>query len=102
VKTVVVRYRLKADRVAEHEALLARVFEELAVVKPAGLRYRALKLADGVSFVHLAEHAAADGAGENPLTSLPAFRAFVASIRERCDEPPAASDTTALGAYASA
>ncbi len=95
MKLVAVRYRLKAERAAEHEALLARVFEELAAARPPGLRYRALRLADGVSFVHLAEHA--DGA--NPLTALPAFKAFVANIRERCEEPPIAADAAELGAY---
>lgn len=97
MKRVVVRYRLAAERAAEHEALLARVFEELAAVRPPGLRYRALRLADGVSFVHVAEHG-----DENPLTALPAFKAFVANIRERCEEPPVAADAAELGAYVGA
>ncbi len=41
-----------------------------------------------------------DGAdGANPLQELPAVKAFVAEIRDRCDEPPVATPLTDIGAY---
>ncbi|MBI4954338.1 MAG: hypothetical protein HY908_20105 [Myxococcales bacterium] len=95
MKHVIVRYRLKADRVAEHERLLALVFEELATHKPEGLAYRVWRLADGVSYVH---QASLSGPG-NPLTALGAFRAFTAEIGDRCVEPPASADATVAGSY---
>ena len=61
MKRVVVRYKLKADRVLEHEDLIHKLFAELATARPAGLSYRALKLEDGVSFVHIATVSTADG-----------------------------------------
>ena len=78
MKRVVVRYKVKADRLEEHEDLIRKVFAELAIVRPTGLAYHALKLEDGVSFVHFATVSTADG--QNPLTTLPAFKAFAANI----------------------
>lgn len=95
MKQVVVRYKLHADRVEEHESLLRRVFEELAESSPSGFGYRVLKLADGKSFVHLAEL----GSAGNPLASLPAFKQFVADIASRCEEPPLTSEAKVMGAY---
>jgi len=95
MKHVVVRYKVKADRVAEHEALLRRVFEELAERAPAGLSYQASKLADGVSFIH----AASISSAENPLLTLDAFKQFSADIKSRCEEPPLSSEGTLIGAY---
>jgi len=90
-----VRYRVKLERVAEHEGYIRAVFEELARTAPAGIRYGAYKLPDGVSFVHIAFVAAE----KNPLDAVAAFQTFLAGIRERCDEPPATVELTPLGAY---
>ncbi len=94
-RRVLVRYRVKPDRVAEHEALIADVFAELDRKKPEGIRYGAFKRADGVSFVHVALVTAA----ENPLDHVAAFKAFTERIKERCDEPPEVVDLTAVGVY---
>jgi hypothetical protein len=56
-----------------------------------------LRLADGVSFVHLASIETPDG--KNPLGEIAAFKAFQAGIKDRCAEPPQASDATAIGDY---
>ncbi|HEY5385445.1 MAG TPA: hypothetical protein VIJ56_09430, partial [Acidimicrobiales bacterium] len=82
--TRVIRYRTKPEYADENERLVRGVFAELADEDPAGLRYATFRLADGVSFVHVA---VTDG-DENPLTSSPAFAAFQADIGERCAEGP--------------
>jgi len=97
MKRVVVRYKVKADRLEEHEDLIRKVFTELATVHPTGLTYHALKLEDGVTFVHVATVSTADGA--NPLTALPSFKAFAANIADRCEEKAVSSPATAVGAY---
>lgn len=94
MKKVMVPYKVKPNRVAENEALVKAVYEQLHKEKPKGLRYATFKLADGVSFVHLAVIE-----GENPLAQLSAFKAFQAEIKERCDEPPAPVDVTEVGSY---
>lgn len=96
MRTVMVRYQVRPDAAAENERLIQQVFEQLAREKPEGLRYQSIKLADGVSFVHIASHA---GEGSNPLTRLPAFKAFVAGIKERCVEQPVTVEAEVVGAY---
>lgn len=92
-----IRYQVRPDRVAENEGLVRKVYEELARVRPAGLRYATFKLDDGVSFVHLVSHD--DDAARGALTGLAAFQAFTAGIRERCEDPPVTVDLGVVGSY---
>ena len=94
MRNVIVRYRLKPDRVAENEQLIRDVYLELARANPGGIRYATYKLPDGVSFVHVASID-----GDNPLPRLAAFQAFTRAIAERCDEPPVTTEVTAIGRY---
>ena len=97
METTIVRYRVKADQADENRAYIRRVLEELDASKPDGLRYVSFNLADGVSFVHIAVVEAEDG--ENPLPKTAAFKDFIADIKDRCDEPPAASSADIVGSY---
>lgn len=92
---VTVRYTTRAASADENASLIADVFAELAASRPEGLHYVALRLEDGVSFVHTA---VVDGE-VNPLASLPAFARFQAGIAERCTVPPAPSGATVVGSY---
>ena len=94
MRRVMVRYRVKPEHVEENERLVRDVYAELAELAPNGLRYGTFVLEDGVTFVHLATH---DGA--NPLSEVAAFRRFQENIRERCDEPPVASELREVGSY---
>lgn len=57
--------------------------------------YATFRLANGVSFMHVAVF---EGAG-NPLAELVAFKEFQAGIGDRCAEPPQASEATLVGSY---
>ena len=93
--TKVIRYRVKAELADENERLVRDVFAELAAEKPDGLRYATFRLADGVSFLHVAEIE-----GEtNPLAQSAAFSAFQSHIGDRVVEGPEASDATMVGSY---
>jgi hypothetical protein len=94
---VIVRYKSKPDRADENQALVEQVFAELDASGPAGFRYASFRLADGVSFVHVASVETDDGT--NPLTQTPAFAEFVRDIADRCEEGPVASDATVVGSY---
>lgn len=96
MKTVMVRYKLKPESVADNEGLIKQVFVQLARDKPPGMRYQVFKQADGVSFVHLS---AFDNPEGNPLTQLESFKAFTAGIKERCVEMPEAAELQQLGRY---
>ena len=94
MRRIMVRYRVKADRVAENEEAVRAVYAELAQTRPDGLRYATFRLADGATFVHVAEHG-----DPNPLHQVEAFRAFTADVRDRCEAGPESSDLTEIGSY---
>jgi hypothetical protein len=96
MRQVMVRYKVKPDRVEENEALVRAVYDELARVTPEGLRYATFRLEDGVSFVHLAIQTED---GQTPLAKLDAFQRFQENVRDRCDEPPAVTDLHTIGSY---
>ena len=96
MQQVVVRYRAKPDRADENQRLVERVFAELAERDPGGLRYATFRLADGVSFVHVA---LIEEEGRNPLGETPAFQEFQREILDRCDEPPTPQNATVVGSY---
>jgi len=96
MRTVMVRYQVRPDAVAENEALIRKVFDQLAREQPQGLRYQSIKLADGVSFVHVAT---LEGEGVNPLTQMAAFKEFISGIKERCVEQPATVEAQVVGSY---
>ena len=97
MKTHMVRYKVRPEQAAENERLAAAVYDALRAARPSGLRYATFRLEDGVSFVHIVAHEEADGS--NALTSLPAFKAFSAGVKERCVEPPVRVELTGIGAY---
>lgn len=95
MRQVMVRYKVKPERVAENEELVRAVYEELERVAPDGLRYATFRLDDGVSFVHFSSM---EGDG-NPLLELEAFQRFQAHIADRCDERPVVSELSAIGSF---
>jgi hypothetical protein len=97
MKRIMVRYKVKADRAGENQQYVEGVFEELRRNSPAGLRYASFKQADGVSFVHMVS--IETEAGDNPLTQSPAFQAFQAGIKDRCEEQPVATELEEVGSY---
>lgn len=97
MQSVMVRYRVKADRVAENIEYITKVFEQLKREQTTHFHYASFQLDDGVSFVHIASTTMEDGSF--PLAGLSAFKEFAAQIGDRCDEPPAQENLTAVGAY---
>ena len=97
MKTIMVRYKVKADRAAENVRYIEDVFARLRRETPSGLHYGSFRQADGFRFVHLSAFETPDGS--NPLTALSAFKAFSAAIKERCEEPPVVDELTEVGSY---
>ena len=96
MKTVLVRYRTTPERAEENAALIRVVFAELRALAPKNLRYASYRLADGVTFVHIAT---VEEVGENPLVSLSAFKAFQKDLKSRCVEQPVLSELSAIDSY---
>jgi hypothetical protein len=97
MSVVVVRYRTEPERAEENQALVGQVFAELATAQPDGLRYATFRLADGVSFVHVADVDTDDG--DNPLSRIAAFGEFQREIPDRMAEGPDVVDATLVGSY---
>jgi hypothetical protein len=97
MRRVLVQYRTKPDRAEENQRLVEQVFQELNANDPGGVRYATFRLADGVSFVHIAVFET--DADPNPLEETVAFAEFSRAIRDRCDQPPAAQAATVIGSY---
>ena len=92
---VVVTYRTTPEKADENAELVERVFEELNEKNPDGIRYATFRLADGVSFVHVAE---TEG-DANPLAETTAFAEFQREIADRCVEGPNPQPATLVGSY---
>ena len=91
-----VRYKLLPGRANENEALVRAVYEQLARERPEGLHYATFKLPDGVSFMHVVFETDQPG---RILNEVSAFQAFSAEIKDRCEEPPVATELTLIGSY---
>jgi hypothetical protein len=91
----VVRYRTTAETADENQRLVQAVYAELAEQRPEGLQYATYRLADGVTFVHVAL-----GGGE-VLPELAAFQEFQRDLGSRLEGggPPDASVSTVVGRY---
>jgi hypothetical protein len=97
MKTVMVRYKTSEAHADANVALVHAVFNELRGRAPEGLRYATYRLADGVTFIHIATLETPD---ENPLAALPSFKAFQKELKDRCVEPPVFTELTAVDSYA--
>ena len=93
-RAVVVRYRTRPDAADDNERLIKAVFEELAAVRPGGIRYSTFRV-DETTFVHTAVF----DSDANPLEDLPAFQAFTSGLPGRCAEPPAPTVGRIVGTY---
>jgi hypothetical protein len=94
---VVVTYELKPEAMAQHVRLIEAVFEQLRREQRTDMSYDVLRLADGVTFVHVATSDSADGS--SPLPELEAFRAFSADLASRVATSPAPSSAEVIGSH---
>ena len=94
-RTLIIRYRTRPEVADENSRLVEAVYALLAELGPSDFSYSTYRLADGVTFVHIAR---LNGA-ENPLQTLPAFAEFQREIAQRCVEQPATSEATVVGSY---
>jgi hypothetical protein len=92
-----VRFTTTEANLGAVEAGIDSMITAISQAKPAGTRYTATKLADGVTFMLLLE--LAEGT-DNPLPSIPEARAFQAQMPTWAKEPPAPQPLTVLGSYA--
>ena len=95
MRTVVVRYQTKPEAADDNVRLVEGVYSALARIAPSDFRYSTYRLADGITFVHIAH---SDGS-VNPLPSLPEFAEFQRDLAQRCAVQPAVVDADIVGRY---
>jgi quinol monooxygenase YgiN len=96
MNVLMVRAKVKAEHVAEVEAVGKRIFEALEREQPQGFRYTTCRLPDGVTYVNLWE---IDDGVDNPLSTLPEARAFQEGLKTWMTEPPIYEQLTVVGSY---
>lgn len=94
MSTAVIRYQTSPETADENQRLVEKVYAELAVEAPDGLRYTTLRLADGVTFLHFVM-----SEGGDELPGLAAFQAFQSELGDRVVAPPERTDATVIGSY---
>jgi hypothetical protein len=96
MRQIMVTYKVKPAEAARNEKLVRAVYDELHRTDPDGFRYATFKLADGVSFLHIAS---TDGDGPSPLSRLQAFKEFQDGIGDRCVEGPTVTELEPIGSF---
>ncbi|TMR02185.1 hypothetical protein ETD83_13295 [Actinomadura soli] len=94
-QTIAVQYHTRPDSADENQRLIEQVFAELRATAPDGLRYAVFRLADGVSFLHIA----VTDTENNPLLGTPAFNQFTKAIGDRLAGQPIQQDATLIDSY---
>jgi hypothetical protein len=97
ISSVVVSYRVRPEAVAEHVRLIRAVFEQLHAEQPDNVEYKVVRLADGVSFVHVSSASTPDGS--NPLPELAAFKEFGRDSAARVATAPVPAAADIIGSY---
>jgi hypothetical protein len=93
----VIRYRTKPESADENQRLVEDVYAELAERDPGGMRYATLRLADGVTFIHIFMTDSDDT--PNTMGDIAAFVEFQRELAQRCVEQPAPQAATVVGSY---
>nr|CEL18086.1 conserved hypothetical protein [Kibdelosporangium sp. MJ126-NF4]CTQ90685.1 conserved hypothetical protein [Kibdelosporangium sp. MJ126-NF4] len=91
----VIRYQTTPHTAQQNHQLIEQVFTQLAAQQPDGLHYAALRLDDGVSFLHLVN----SDVEPSPLASLDAFTAFQRGLGDRIATSPTRTAATLIGSY---
>ena len=92
-----IRYKTKPEFADENQHLVERVYRELTARDPGAVHYATLRLADGVTFLHLFTTDSDDGA--KTLGGIASFAEFLRDLPQRCAEAPVAQDVTVVGSY---
>jgi hypothetical protein len=97
ISSAVVSYQVRPEAVAEHVRLIEAVFDQLHAEQPDNVEYKVVRLADGVSFVHVSSADTPDGS--NPLPDLASFKEFGRDSAARVATPPVPTAADIIGSY---
>ncbi len=96
MSVMMLRSTFNEENVADVQAALGKVFQALEQAQPAGMRYAATRLSDGVTFVAILEF---ENDEDNPLRALPAYAELLDNLKEWQAEPATVEQMTVIGSY---
>ncbi|RFB65673.1 MULTISPECIES: hypothetical protein [unclassified Herbaspirillum] len=94
MQKILISYSTRPERADENADLIRDVFDELRKTAPEGLRYMALRAANGQFF-----HFLQAPEGVEPFAQSEAFASFQWDIRTRLLAPAQRLDVTVVGSY---
>ena len=97
MKTVVVQYKVKADRADENAELIRGVCREFQATNPDRFRYMTLQLSDGETFVHIASFDSE--LGQNVFDNSAAFQEFRRELPDRAITSPSPTPAIIVGSF---
>ncbi|WP_216329296.1 hypothetical protein [Deinococcus aestuarii] len=90
------RATIRGEHLSDIEGAVRTLFAAIQAQQPQGVRYASSRLGDSSTYVILL---ALDQPGENPLASIPEFRAFQEQIQGWLAEPTVPQPLTVVGSY---
>jgi hypothetical protein len=96
MSVMMVRQKVKGDRLEEAEEAVRALFATLDRLRPEGLRYASTRVVNTSTFVILL--ALADGI-EDPRREIPEFQRFQAQLEGWVDGPPEIAQLEVVGSY---
>ncbi len=94
MSVLMVRAKIKEEKVADAEAATAKVIQALEQERPADVRYSVLT--EGTTFVALL---VLNPDGSHPLAAMPEYKELVENLQQWYAEPPTVERATILGSY---
>lgn len=98
MNVLMVTSKVKEENVADAQAAIDKLFQALDQAQPAGVRYAATRLSDGVTFVAFLELELEPGQ-EHPLRTFPAYAELLENFGPWRAEPAAVEHMTVIGSY---
>ncbi len=96
MNVLMVTSKVKEENVADAQAAIDKLMQALEQAQPAGVRYAATRLSDGVTFLALLE---LEPGQEHPLRTFPAYVKLLENFEPWRAEPATAEHMTVLGSY---
>ena len=100
MNVLMIRSKFNEEHVADAQAAIEKVVQELEQSQLAGVRYASTRLSDGVTLIALLEVENSENpALDNPLRALPAYADLLENLKEWQAGPPTVEQMTVIGSY---
>ncbi len=96
MNVLMVTSKVKEENVADAQAAIDKLMQALEQAQPAGVRYAATRLSDGVTFLAFLE---LEPGQEHPLRTFPAYTELLENFEPWRAEPATVEHMTVLGSY---